>query len=132
MASLSRANDRYEIIVHVFEYWDDDFTAPLKRVIDPPMPVNVNLGIAIPPQGAFRRDVVSMRVKSSGLDCTAVVPGLLYAWAQTTDGSWIGLVAFAIPARNGRGRVETRQWTIARALSRRSAPDRRPQQPRRV
>ena len=106
----------------MFEYWDDDFTSPLRGVVDPPIPVEVNLGLALPPQGAFRSDAVSMRVRSGGLDCTAVVPGLLYAWAQTVDGSWIGLVAFAIPARSG-GRVETRQWTLARALSRRSDPN---------
>ncbi|MFI6958166.1 hypothetical protein ACIBJI_32435 [Nocardia sp. NPDC050408] len=31
-----------------------------------------------------------------------MVSGLVYAWGQTTDGSWIGLVVFAIPARSAR------------------------------
>ncbi|CAM4486774.1 hypothetical protein NONI108955_34275 [Nocardia ninae] len=106
----------------MFEYWSDDFSASLRRVIDPPAPVLVDLSIAITPQGPFRRDAVSMRIKRAGLDCTSTVPGLLYAWAQCIDGSWIGLVGFAIPAANRQGRIETRQWTVARALSRRGDP----------
>ncbi|WP_459964061.1 hypothetical protein [Nocardia sp. IFM 10818] len=90
----------------------------LQRVVDPPLPVLVDLNIAFAPSGAFRRDAVALRVKVAALDLTRTVPGLLYAWAQCTDGSWLGLVGFAIPTGNSRGRVETRQWTSARALSR--------------
>ncbi|WP_280357502.1 hypothetical protein [Nocardia otitidiscaviarum] len=35
--------------------------------------------------------------------------------------SWLGLVEFTIPTGDRRGRVETRQWTSARALSPRDA-----------
>lgn len=88
------------------------------------MPVLVDLSSGIAPQGAFRRDAVSLRIKVGGLDLASTVPGLLYAWAQCTDGSWVGLVGFAIPTGDGKGRVETRQWTSARALSRREGPGR--------
>ncbi|WP_328401808.1 hypothetical protein [Nocardia sp. NBC_00403] len=66
----------------MFEYWSDDFTASLRHVVDPPIPVRVDLNVAISPQGAFRKDAVSMRVKAGGLDLTTAVPGLLYAWAR--------------------------------------------------
>lgn len=58
-----------------------------------------------------------MRVKAEGLDVAGAVPGLLYAWARATDGTWLGLVAFAIPTGNRKGRVEARQWCPAGALS---------------
>ncbi|PXX53882.1 hypothetical protein DFR70_1263 [Nocardia tenerifensis] len=106
----------------MFEYWSDEFSASLRRVIDPPAPVLVDLSVALAPQGPFRRDQVSLRIKRAGLDCTIKVPGLLYAWAQCADNSWIGLVGFAIPTANGRGRIETRQWTVATALSRGGDP----------
>ncbi|MEV6279317.1 hypothetical protein [Nocardia sp. NPDC051832] len=102
----------------MFGYWSDDFTRPLRRVVDPPQPVLVDLSIALPAAGAFRRDSVSMRVKAGGLHlAVGTVPGLLYAWARCTDGAWLGLAGFAIPTGNGRGRVETRQWCPARALT---------------
>ncbi|MGV9668405.1 hypothetical protein [Nocardia niigatensis] len=101
----------------MFEYWSEEFTAAQRRVVDPPMPVLVDLSVAIPTHGPFRKDAVSLRIKTGALDLDATVPGLLYAWAQCTDGTWIGLVGFAIPAANGRGRIEARQWTPACALS---------------
>ncbi|MFE3023388.1 hypothetical protein [Nocardia tengchongensis] len=101
----------------VFEYWGSEFAAAQRRVVDPPTPVLVDLSIAVPTSGPFRRDSVSLRIKRAALDMSRTVPGLLYAWAQCTDGSWIGLVAFAIPTADRTGRVETRQWTSAKALS---------------
>ncbi len=108
----------------MFEYWDDAFSAPLRRVVDPPRPVLVDLNKAIGSDGAFRADAVSMRVRKAGLDTTGVVPGLLYAWAECCDGSWIGLVWFAIHSRAGEGRIETRQWVPGRALSPRDTRNR--------
>ncbi|MGW4125784.1 hypothetical protein [Nocardia sp. NPDC004711] len=105
----------------MFEYWSEEFTAAQRRVVDPPVPVLVDLSVAIPTSGPFRRDAVSMRIKSGALDLTATVPGLLYAWAQCTDGTWIGLVGFAIPTANKRGRIETRQWTPGNALSQKAS-----------
>jgi hypothetical protein len=103
----------------VFEYWADEFSAPLRRVVDPPAPVLVDLATAIPTDGPFRRDTLSLRIKAGGLNVAATVPGLLYAWARTNDGTWLGLVAFTIHTGNGHGRVEARQWCPARAITRR-------------
>ncbi|MGN2639791.1 hypothetical protein ACWEKT_00100 [Nocardia takedensis] len=103
----------------MFEYWNDDFSSSLRRVIDPPEPVLVDLGLALPVPGhAPHTAAPTMRVKAGGLHVTGRVPGLLYAWARTTDGNWLGLVGFAIATGNRRGRVEVRQWCVAQALSR--------------
>ncbi|MGA6209307.1 hypothetical protein ACPESR_31575 [Nocardia testacea] len=100
----------------MFESWNDDFSAPLRRVVDPPTPVMVDLTVILPTAGAHRRDEVSMRAKSAGLDSTASVRGLLHAWARCTTGAWIGWVRFAIPSRDRNGWVETWQWCPAHAL----------------
>lgn len=103
----------------MFEYWSDEFSSSLRRVVDPPLPVLVDLGVAFPTQGTFRKEGVSLRVKAGGLLISGAVPGLLYAWARTTDGTWLGLVGFAVVTGNRQGRIEVRQWCSARALSRR-------------
>ncbi|WP_405140418.1 hypothetical protein [Nocardia sp. NBC_01388] len=106
----------------MFEYWSDGFTAAQRRVVDPPAPVLIDLSVALATNGPFRRDAVSLRIKAGALDLTHTVPGLLYAWAQCTDSSWLGLVGFVIPTANRQGRIETRQWTSARALSKPDPP----------
>ncbi|QIS13633.1 hypothetical protein [Nocardia arthritidis] len=105
------------MIESVFEYWCEAESASFRRVVDPPRPVWVNLGVAIPTHGAFRADAVSMRVRSDALHLAGSVPGLLYAWARCTDGSWLGLVQFSVSTRNKRGRIETRQWCSGKALT---------------
>ncbi|WP_280507281.1 hypothetical protein [Nocardia flavorosea] len=109
----------------MFDSWCDEFSEPLRRVLDPPIPVLVNWGIALAgePNAGFRREGLSMRTKAAGLDTTATVPGQLHCWARTTTGAWIGLVSTAIPTGNRGGYVETRQWCPARALTR-NEPDR--------
>ncbi|WP_280434449.1 hypothetical protein [Nocardia carnea] len=111
----------------MFESWNDDFSAPLRRVVDPPAPVLVDLAVILPTRNAARRDVVSMRAKSAGLDSTATVPGLLHAWARCTTGAWIGWVRFAIPTGTRKGWVETWQWCPSHALTPNESgvPDRR-------
>ncbi|MEV0048759.1 hypothetical protein AB0H60_35570 [Nocardia rhamnosiphila] len=105
----------------MFESWSDEFSAPLRRVLDPPTRVMVDLNVVLAPSPGFRRDAISMRTKTAGLDTTATVPGLLYAWARCTTGGWIGYVHLAIPTGNRGGYVETRQWCPAHALSRNDA-----------
>ncbi|MEV0295493.1 hypothetical protein [Nocardia sp. NPDC050710] len=101
----------------MFEYWSDGFSASLRRVVDPPQPVLVDLGLAIPTRGHLG-GTATMRIKAGGLHVAGTVPGLLYAWARTTEGTWLGLVGFAIVTGNRRGRVEVKQWCDAAALSR--------------
>ncbi len=108
----------------MFDSWCDEFSEPLRRVFDPPIPVLVNWGIALTgePGAGFRSEGLSMRTKAAGLDTTATVPGQLHCWARTTGGDWIGLVQTAIPTGNRSGYVQTRQWCPAHALTRNTPP----------
>ncbi|WP_280456754.1 hypothetical protein [Nocardia carnea] len=105
----------------MFETWSDEFSAPLRRVVDPPIPVLVDLGIVLVSDPSFRRNGVSMRTRAAGLDTAATVPGLLHAWARSTTGAWIGWVRFAIPTANRQGWLETRQWCPRHALTKNEA-----------
>jgi hypothetical protein len=62
----------------VFEAWNDEFSAPLRRVLDPPTPVLVDLTVAFVPEPGYRRDAVSMRTKTAGLD-----RGLRLIWEKS-------------------------------------------------
>ncbi|MEU1523984.1 hypothetical protein ABZ413_17465 [Nocardia rhamnosiphila] len=76
----------------MFEAWNDEFAAPLRRSLDPPTPVLVDLNIVLAPEPGYRRDAISMRTKTAGLDTTTIVPGLLHAWARSISlhsGLWI-------------------------------------------
>ncbi|MGV9635487.1 hypothetical protein ACWDO0_14985 [Nocardia rhamnosiphila] len=111
----------------MFETWNDDFSAPLRRVVDPPTPVLVDLAIIFALESSPRRDAISMRTKSAGLDGAATVPGLLHAWARCNTGAWIGWVRFAIPTADRKGWIETWQWCPALALAQNESerPERR-------
>ncbi|MQY28757.1 hypothetical protein [Nocardia aurantia] len=102
----------------MFETWPEIFSPSMRRVVDPPVPVLVELGVAIArtPGGRFGRDTLPMRVKAGGLDLSRTVPGRLLAWARCSDGSWLGLVEFMIATGNDRGRIAVTQWCGARAL----------------
>ncbi|MEV6070037.1 hypothetical protein AB0L82_26125 [Nocardia sp. NPDC052001] len=102
----------------MFERWPDEFEPPLRRVVDPPTPVTVDLAAAIPTHpGNASANALPMRVRAGGLDMTGTAPGLLHGWARTRDGAWIGLVEFAIETGNRRGTLEMRQWCSQRAIT---------------
>lgn len=100
----------------MFEYWTDEFSSPLREVVDPPKPVLVELGTAISTITSLRGRGVSLRVKAKGLDLTRTVPGLVHAWAECNDGSWIGLCSFVIPTADQQGHVPALQWCPRRSL----------------
>jgi hypothetical protein len=102
----------------MFEEWPDPFN--LRRVLDPPVPVLVDLD-TIFPTGAdigrpFGRNQIAMGIKAGGLVVTGQTPGRLHAWARATDGTWLGLVDFVLTTGNQQGREPARQWVPARAL----------------
>lgn len=104
----------------MFEQWINEMEPPTHLVVDPPLPVLVDLTQAMRnPDDAFRCDKVSMRVKAEGISTkSAGTQGLLYAWMQTTAGGWWGLVAFELRTGNGSGQVDIQQWCPARSLQR--------------
>ena len=104
----------------MFEDWPSTFSPSLRRVVDPPQPVIVDLSVAIPTQRrTFGQDKLPLRVKAGGLNLIDPVPGWLYAWARANNGEWIGLVAFELVPSNRSGAVKATQWCPADALTKR-------------
>lgn len=102
----------------MFEDWPVSMQPPVRRAVDPPQPVLLDLGrILTNPDDKFRKDQVSMRVKVEGLHLCGQVPGQLHAWAQSTQGGWLALVTCEVPTGNGAGRLKIRQWCPARAVT---------------
>lgn len=102
----------------MFEGWVCELVPPTRMMVEPAMPVLVDLSIALNnPDDAFRRDAVAMRVKMEGISTNSEgTLGVLHAWIQTTAGGWWGLVTFDLSTGNGRGRLTMRQWCPARSL----------------
>lgn len=88
----------------LFESWPRDPAAPMWRIVDPPLPVTVELGTAIVTRSAhFGVNKVRLGIRKGGLRLTDTIRGLLRAWARVADGTWLGLVAFTVPTGNGQG-----------------------------
>lgn len=101
----------------MFEDWPDEQPPPPRRVIDPPAPVLVDLGLAIlGDRNGFGMNGVPLRVRAGGLVVSGRVPGLVRAWARTNSGGWLCLVDFILSTSNGRGHVRVRQWCSSRAV----------------
>ncbi|MCX4097709.1 hypothetical protein [Nocardia sp. alder85J] len=102
----------------MFEEWPDSFDPPLRRVIDPPLPVAVHLPTALPtpaPKG-FGQNKIAMRIKAGGIDLMGTTPGLLRAWVRASEGTWFGLVEVVLRTGNGRGRLRVTQLCPAAAI----------------
>lgn len=84
-------------MIHMFEDWPIAFTPPTRKVVEPPMPVTIDLACLIEDSAAspFRADAVPMRVKSEGLDLNRHVPGWIHAWARTTSLHFVKLQSVA-------------------------------------
>ena len=102
----------------MFEGWVCELGRPTRMVVEPAIPVLVDLSIALKnPDDAFRRDAVEMRIKLAGISTNSEgTLGVLHAWIQTTAGGWWGLVTFELTTGNRRGRLTMRQWCPARSL----------------
>lgn len=100
----------------MFEEWPSSFERRLRHELDPPVPVVVDLAVAIPTPGGRFRDSLPLAVTQGGLQVSDRVPGMLLAWARTTTGAWIGLVEAVIVTGSRQGRVPIRQWCSAAAL----------------
>lgn len=102
----------------MFEEWPVEMTPPTRRVVEPPIPVLVDLTrILKNPDDRFGRNEVSMRVKAEGLDFCLQVSGYLRAWAQSTQGGWLALVTCDVPTGNGKGKLPITQWCPANSVT---------------
>ncbi|WP_306365277.1 hypothetical protein [Nocardia sp. CC227C] len=90
----------------------------LRRHVDPPRPVTVDISKALPSGGTrFAANSLPLRVRAEGLDLSGLHPGLLYAWARTSTGGWLGFVQVTLTTGNGREKLTLRQWFPESALS---------------
>ncbi|WP_029923836.1 hypothetical protein [Nocardia otitidiscaviarum] len=93
-------------------------TPSIRRHVDPPRPVTVDISKALPSGGTrFAANSLPLHVRAEGLDLSGLRPGLLYAWARTTTGGWLGFVQVTITTGNGRDKLTLRQWFPESALS---------------
>ncbi|MGV9408614.1 hypothetical protein ACWDOP_01765 [Nocardia sp. NPDC003693] len=107
----------------MFENWPEPSVGPSpRRVVQPPVPVTVDLGLAIFTDGThFGANELPLWVRSGGLLVTGRSPGLLLAWARTSSGDWLALVELTLLTANGFGHVPTRQWCTRRAVEKADA-----------
>lgn len=107
----------------MFEGWEEEFVPSMRRELDRPRKVLVDLSVAMPTHSpAFRRDQIPMRVKIGGLNLMTTVSGELLAWVRSADGGWLGLVSFVLTTANGKGRLPVTQWCPAKALVQQDPP----------
>lgn len=98
----------------MFEHWPEEGERALHRVVVPPVPVQVDVGAALPTHP--RPAEPEGQVRAGGLEVTGRIPGRLHAWARAADGTWLGLVEFELTTGNHRSRLPVTQWCPAHAL----------------
>jgi hypothetical protein len=100
----------------MFDTWRAEFTPSPHRVVDPPVPVIVNVALAIGEVAGRPANSLPLRVRAEGLSVDVEVPGQVHGWARTSRGTWLCKVRFAIPTGNARGYLEVDQWCPAAAV----------------
>lgn len=101
----------------LYENWPTTFEPSVRRIVDPPVPVlvNVSLTVAGAAGGSFR-DGTPLKVRAEGLAMDIKVQGTLHAWAKTARGQWICSLSYRIPTGNDMGFLQVdRQWCPAEA-----------------
>lgn len=97
-----------------FEYWpSNDVADSNRRLVDPPRPVLVELGLMVP-RPAGKVEPLPLRVRQGGVRLVNQAPGQLLAWARMIDGHWLALVRVEVPA--GQGCLPMLQWVASRAV----------------
>ncbi len=102
----------------MFDSWAGSLAPSVRRAVNPPRPVLVDLTRMIPaPDDAFRLDAVPMWTKLDGLDVSCEVTGLVHGWVKSARGSWLALVSVDIPTGNRQRRLTVHHLCAARALT---------------
>ncbi|MFD8101106.1 hypothetical protein ACFV24_16320 [Nocardia fluminea] len=102
----------------MFEDWEEEFTPSLRRELDRPRKVLVDLSVAMPTHSAtFRRGQIPMRVKLGGLDLMTRCRANYWLGHAAPTAAGSGLVPFTVPNGHGEGRLPVEQWCPQHALS---------------
>ena len=83
----------------MFEDWPVHFVPAVRREVDPPVPVIVDLaaGLARSHSSVRAANELPLRVRAEGLVADVQIPGLLHAWARTTGEIGWAAAAAAFP-----------------------------------
>ncbi|AHK35585.1 hypothetical protein OPAG_08237 [Rhodococcus opacus PD630] len=97
---------------------------PVIRTFDPPRPVQVDIGKALPlgRGGASRADYVNMRVKSSSVYLSGLRPALQTHWFQIHDGQWLAAITVYVTDAAGSNSLELDMIVTADAISEPRSP----------
>lgn len=92
-----------------------EWTREAVRPKDPPVDVEVDLTLVLPPQRHRWGKETPIWCRAAGIGGDRV-PGKLVAWVLSMTGDWWGLVEFEAVSRNGQTRVTLRQAVLPDAL----------------
>ena len=90
------------------------------RLLNPPMPVMVNMRSIDPDAGRPAYELAStpsLRVRAAGIRFEPTVSGHLMAWFQLSDGQWRGLVTIQLASPNGRTGIEATLYVRPDAMT---------------
>ena len=93
--------------------WPD--TMGYGRIVDPPLPVIVNLA-SLFPHGPGHPDTQPAKIAEGGLHLAGYATGELLAWAHSSGGAWIACVRFVVQPVNKHGQVPLLQWVPAASV----------------
>ncbi|OZD70586.1 hypothetical protein CH263_06430 [Rhodococcus sp. 06-1059B-a] len=100
----------------MFAGWPVAFQPPTRRVVDPPVPVLVDVSRAFGHQFSADASALPLKVRAEGLATDLKVQGVLHAWARTSKGEWLCCLSFRVPTGNGMGFLDVeRQWSASDA-----------------
>ncbi|GGG27744.1 hypothetical protein GCM10007304_46970 [Rhodococcoides trifolii] len=94
----------------MFDNWNAHMQPLPYRVVDPPQPVTVDLGVAFARSPRSRSDGLPMRVRAEGLVLSGTVNAELHAWVRTNLGDWLALVCCTTTSGNSKGTMDLQQW----------------------
>jgi hypothetical protein len=84
------------------------------RIIDPPLPVIVDLAALFPPGPTVPGPVPT--VNEGGLSLAGYAPGELLAWARSSSGAWVACVRFVVQPEDKQGQIPMLQWMPASSI----------------
>ena len=90
---------------------------PTYRKVRPPLPVTINLGIAIARDNPPLSSDNPLWVTAYSINLTGYSPGLLHAWLRLNTGTWLAECSCIVHSPNKQARHHLRQWVPTSAIT---------------
>ncbi|NKR53091.1 hypothetical protein GS481_02835 [Rhodococcus hoagii] len=99
--------------------WTESFPGPpALRRLEHPIPVEVDMSLALPGDSGFTRaDQLPLRVRAGCIRIEATMSGTLYHWLRVADGRWLAQVCVPVASANGHSRLDLWLWVDAGTVS---------------